>query len=424
EDFLNRLDKAFGDSDKITKAINKLNTIKQKNRYFREFLQDFEQTIFEAQGWGWDDQIKKSHLRTALNRELSDRLVFQDEPVGYEDFVSQLRRTSDKMNRGLGLTPQSTQTLNNKPNGDPMDWEPTQTIKIANIQRNVMRRTQPDRATWVSREDIDRRIEAGLCMRCGGRGHVIKNCSLLPAYNPNQRGKNLSSKPKVTAAPVPVDQEFEEVSGNRPERKFDLKKEWNRFEESMDCKPFIVNTFINDIVSTSTLIDTGCLSYGLCDSNFAQKNNLVRLKVNPREVVGFDGKIASSVNEVAVVDIDLDGHRQSKVFLYISQLGQYDIILGIYWIVSQDVRINGPRSEIGIRSTGIIVRSKDVVQKYRNTLKMQYTLVSAIAFRQLTKNHSRNKGVKVFAASLADINKSLAVKKRTDPSSVLLTHYI
>ncbi|TQS35488.1 hypothetical protein Golomagni_04091 [Golovinomyces magnicellulatus] len=334
---------------KITKAINKLNTIKQGNRDFREFLQDFEQTILEAQGWGWDDQIKKGYLRTALNRELSDRLVSQDEPVGYEDFVSQLRRTSDKMeviktwndrrNRSRGLNPQSTQTLSNEPIGDPMDWEPTQTINIANTQRNVMRQTQPDRETWVSREEIGRRIEAGLCLRCGRRGHVIKDCSLLPAYNPNRQGKNLSSKPKVTAASVSVDQEFEDVSGN----------EWNRFEKSMDCKPFIVNTFINDIIFASTLIDTGCLSYGLCDSHFAQKNNLVRLKINPREVVGFDGKIASSVNEVAVVNIDLDGHRQSKVFLYIAPLGPYDMILGMPWIASQDVRINGPRSEMEIR---------------------------------------------------------------------------
>ncbi|RKF71806.1 hypothetical protein GcC1_096029 [Golovinomyces cichoracearum] len=48
--FLNRLDKAFGDTDKITKAINKLNIIRQGNRDFRDFLQDFEQTVLEAQG--------------------------------------------------------------------------------------------------------------------------------------------------------------------------------------------------------------------------------------------------------------------------------------------------------------------------------------------------------------------------------------
>lgn len=193
----------------------------------------------------------------------------------------------------------------------------------------------------------------------------------------------------------------------------------------MDGKPFIVNTFINDIIFASTLIDTGCLSYGLCDSHFAQKNNLVRLKINPREVVGFDGKVASSVNEVAIVDIDLDGHRQSKVFLYIAPLGQYDMILGMPWIISQDVRINGPRSEMEIRSTGIIVRSKNTVPNNQKTLETQYTLtqVSAITFKQLTKNHPKNKGVQVFAASMADINKALAVKKRTDPSSVLPIHY-
>ncbi|RKF78881.1 hypothetical protein GcM1_207029, partial [Golovinomyces cichoracearum] len=87
-------------------------------------------------------------------KAIGDRLVSQNEPVGYENFASQLRKTSDKMeflktwndrrNRSRGLTPQSTQTLSNEPDGDPTDWEPTQTINIANIQRNVMRQTQPD----------------------------------------------------------------------------------------------------------------------------------------------------------------------------------------------------------------------------------------------------------------------------------------
>lgn len=72
-----------------------------------------------------------------------------------------------------------------------------------------------------------------------------------------------------------------------------MRNEWNRFEESMNGKPFAVNAYVNDITFANTLIDTGCLSYGLCDSRFAQKNNLARLKMNPREVVEFDGKIAS-----------------------------------------------------------------------------------------------------------------------------------
>lgn len=36
-----------------------LNTIRQGNREFREFLQDFEQTLLEAQAWGWTEEAKK-----------------------------------------------------------------------------------------------------------------------------------------------------------------------------------------------------------------------------------------------------------------------------------------------------------------------------------------------------------------------------
>ncbi|KAI0991538.1 hypothetical protein K3495_g16649, partial [Podosphaera aphanis] len=97
--FLIRLDKAFSDPEKISKAIDRLNSIKQGNQPFREFLQEFEQLLLEARGWGWEDPVKKGYLKAALNRELSDRLVSQSEPVGYEEFVSQLRVTSDKADK-------------------------------------------------------------------------------------------------------------------------------------------------------------------------------------------------------------------------------------------------------------------------------------------------------------------------------------
>ncbi|KAI0991877.1 hypothetical protein K3495_g16310, partial [Podosphaera aphanis] len=90
-EFFSSLDKAFGDPEKIIKAIDKLNSIRQGNRGFREFLQDFEQTLPEAQAWDWSDEAKKGYLRSGLNRDLTDRLVSQAEPHAYDDFVSQLR---------------------------------------------------------------------------------------------------------------------------------------------------------------------------------------------------------------------------------------------------------------------------------------------------------------------------------------------
>ena len=35
------------------------------------------------------------------------------------------------------------------------------------------------------------------------------------------------------------------------------------------------------------------------------------------------------IDEVIVINLDLDSYREEKVFLYISPIGHYDIILGI-----------------------------------------------------------------------------------------------
>ena len=225
--FFDRLDKAFGDTEQITKAIDKLNTIRQGNRGFREFLQEFEQTILEAQGWGWDNVVKKGFLRAALNRELSDRLVSQVEPAIYDDFVSQLRTTADKMevmkewnnrkgrNRNMNFQPSNTP--DNASRADQMDWEPTQSVNIAATMQNPNSRLQgpnSQRAIWVSHEEIGRRIADGSCIRCGRHGHRIRECSLLPALNPDRRGKGQSRNTKVLAASVPDSQDDSAVSEN------------------------------------------------------------------------------------------------------------------------------------------------------------------------------------------------------------------
>ena len=53
----------------------KVNRIQQKNRPFREFLQDFEQTLLEAGGWGWDDAVRKGYLKASINYKLKSLLV-------------------------------------------------------------------------------------------------------------------------------------------------------------------------------------------------------------------------------------------------------------------------------------------------------------------------------------------------------------
>lgn len=71
---------------------------------------------------------------------MSDILISQNEAENYDDFVSQLRKTSDKMetmkswndrrNRDLYLPQQPSHSLDDETSTDPMDWESAQTVSV------------------------------------------------------------------------------------------------------------------------------------------------------------------------------------------------------------------------------------------------------------------------------------------------------
>ena len=161
-----------------------------------------------------------------------------------------------------------------------------------------------------------------------------------------------------------------------------LREAWESFESSMDGEPFVVSALIDGCAFAETMIDTGCLSNGLCDPRFARRHGLTRLKIAPRQVTGVDGKLTDETDEVVAIELDLEGHVQDKVFLYVAPIGDYDIILGMPWIRAQDVRINGPRSEMKIMSTGIVVRSKTAFHEMEETV-IRAVQVSATSFHAI-----------------------------------------
>jgi hypothetical protein len=68
----------------------------------------------------------------------------------------------------------------------------------------------------------------------------------------------------------------------------------------------------------------------------------------------------AEINKVAIVHLNLDGYREERVFLYVALIGHYNIILGMPWVIAQDVRINRPRLELWIGGIyGIYVKSRN-----------------------------------------------------------------
>lgn len=199
EAFFAQLDAAFSDPQSAQRALEWINSKKQGNQPFQEFLQEFEQKLLEAGGWEFSDGVRKGYLRSAASRKIKEKLVAVEEPAKYEDFVNQLRRTSDNLaeldrlgsKRGTWAKPYSEPERVNE-----MDWEPTPRVAYGSApNRPRTDKTKPP-AKWVSREVLEQRRTADECLRCGGTDHFIARCRLGPATKPVS-GK--SRQPKVAA---------------------------------------------------------------------------------------------------------------------------------------------------------------------------------------------------------------------------------
>jgi len=98
----------------------------------------------------------------------------------------------------------------------------------------------------------------------------------------------------------------------------------------MNSTFFIMSTLVNKKSYAHTLYNTECLSYEMITSCFARTHNLQCMKIRPHMITEFNEPSGSSVNEVAVVQIDIDRHQKSRAFFYIvSKLASYNLILGL-----------------------------------------------------------------------------------------------
>jgi len=98
----------------------------------------------------------------------------------------------------------------------------------------------------------------------------------------------------------------------------------------MNSTLFTMSTLVNKKTYAHTLYNTECLFYKIITSHFARNHNLQCMKIRPSMITGFDEPSGSSVNEIAVVQIDIDSHQKSRTYFYIVfKLVFYNLILGL-----------------------------------------------------------------------------------------------
>ena len=98
----------------------------------------------------------------------------------------------------------------------------------------------------------------------------------------------------------------------------------------MNSALFIMSTLINKKLYAHILYNTECLFYEIITSHFARNYNLQCMKIRPHMITRFNEPSNSSVNEVAVIQIDINEHQKSRAFFYIVfKIAFYDLILSL-----------------------------------------------------------------------------------------------
>jgi hypothetical protein len=208
DDFLAQMDAAFDDPQSVQRALEWINSEKQGSRPFRNFLQEFEQKLLEAGGWGFSDGVRKGYLRSAVSRRIKAELVAVEEPARYEDFVSQLRRTDDnleELNRLESKRRNWIKHFSESDNSSNMDWEPTPRVS-AGTASNRFRGENKPQAKWVTKEVLEQRRIDRECLRCGASDHFISECGYAPAKRPKGRDTRTGSRARlaITAGTAPT----------------------------------------------------------------------------------------------------------------------------------------------------------------------------------------------------------------------------
>ncbi len=189
----------------------------------------------------------------------------------------------------------------------------------------------------------------------------------------------------------------------------------------MNSALFTMSTLINKKSYAHTLYDTECLFYEMITSHFAKTHNLQCMKIKPCMITRFDEPSNSSVNEVAVIQIDINRHQKSRTFFYIvSKLAFYDLILGLSWMKQNEIILNAGRASLTIEFTETIVWNR----KASAESEFNHVMMSATFFTNLIqKKEKKQKKIEVFSVSMINIEKALTSQKKTDLQTILSDHY-
>lgn len=200
---LSKVREVFGDRYERENALVRLNQLRQgNNKSFRSHLQEFEKLLLESDRFSDSDASKKASLEATINKDLYERTISMGtRRMTYNEYKESLLEVSEKIQRSKkpwttyrGYQ-QQKEASTIQESADSMDWEPS-TAKASIGEKK--------RAKWVAGNEIQKRKDQGLCVRCGANGHFISRCPFLPARRPGGQVPRQPPAQRVSVAIAPL----------------------------------------------------------------------------------------------------------------------------------------------------------------------------------------------------------------------------
>ena len=200
----------------------------------------------------------------------------------------------------------------------------------------------------------------------------------------------------------------------------------------MDSDPFLVDVRLNKTTFTTALVDHCCLSYATFSEELVRKAKLSTFSIEPRTVEGVVLE-QGLIRKTAYAEIDVDGHQERRIFGYVIPGQKYPMILGKNWLAKQDVTIFAAEDRLRIGTSGIEIpnRATNPLPKHEDCLGISATGFSIWTRQARRANHDYQrrlakdpnakepKAVTIMAITMADIDKALQPKPRTNPAAKL-----
>ena len=186
----------------------------------------------------------------------------------------------------------------------------------------------------------------------------------------------------------------------------------------MSHEAFEIDVLLDDAIFARTLVDNGCLTYSLIKKSFAYTNNLTRHAITPVPLRGYDGVAGQMTNEIAVASIDVGGHRRTTACFYVVPNLNYDMILGIQWLRKEGAIVDAKNDTLRF-TDGTQVNNTNMKEAAMRTNEIFEISAAALTTLRHRQKKRPNLELEIFAASMADIDKALKPKTKTDPQTKL-----